>query len=161
MNLTPLEHRITEIVQPVIADLGFQLVQVRMNNEVVQIMAENPETKNLGIEDCTKISRAVSATLDVEDPIKGAYRLEISSPGIDRPLVRLEDFETYNGYDVKLETKMPTESGQKRFRGIIKGLNKNTIEIETDEGTAHIDFEMLSKAKLVLSDELIKKAKAN
>lgn len=158
--MTPLENKIAEIARPVIEDLGFALVQVQMHNETLTIMAENAETKNLGVDDCAKISRAVSAALDVEDPIKGAYRLEISSPGIDRPLVRLEDFAAYNGFEAKLETKMPTETGQKRFRGVLKGLENETIKIETDQGLASIPFTALAKAKLVLTDELIK-SKAN
>jgi len=101
MKSTPLEQNIATLVQPVIEELGFALVLVKLRNENgqhnLQIMAENPETGRLGCDDCAKISRAVAALIDVEDPIAGAYRLEISSPGIDRPLTRLEDFTTYTG----------------------------------------------------------------
>ena len=133
MHSTPLENRIATIVRPVIADLGFALVQIKVNGELVQIMAEDPATHNLGVDDCAKISRAVSVVLDVEDPIKGAYRLEVSSPGIDRPLIRLTDFETYKGFEAKLETALPMPSGQKKFRGVLKGLEDETIKIETDD----------------------------
>ncbi|MCD8562550.1 MAG: ribosome maturation factor RimP [Alphaproteobacteria bacterium] len=126
MKQTPLEQKIATLVTPVIEELGFALFIVKIIGEggskTVQIMAEDPETKRLGIDDCTKITKAVSALLDVEDPISGAYRLEISSPGIDRLLIRTEDFEAYKGFDAKLETELPNVEGQKRFRGHINGL---------------------------------------
>ncbi len=161
MRLTPLEQRLNTYAKPVIEDLGFDLVQIKVLGEGttqnVQVMAEDPTTKRLGVDDAAKISRAISAVFDVEDPIKGAYRLEISSPGIDRPLVRLEDFETYEGFEVKLESAMANENGQKRFRGILKGLDGENIQIETDQGDATVPFSNLTKAKLVMNDELIKK----
>lgn len=160
MQATPLEHRIAEIARPVAADLGLSIVQVKIIGEGgsrnVQIMAENPDTKRLGIDDCTKLSKALSAVMDVEDPIDGAYRLEVSSPGIDRPLVSEQDFETYKGFEVKLEVTIPHENGQKRFRGHIDSINDGIIVLNTDQGEAHIDFSALKKAKLVLTDELIK-----
>lgn len=162
MKRTPLENKLTEIVEPVIADLGFELVLISVIGEggtkTVQILAQNPQTRNLGVEDAANISRAVSALLDVEDPIAGQYRLEVSSPGIDRPLVKLQDFEHYTGYEAKLERHTPAENGQKRFRGIIKGLQDNNILVETDTGRVEIPFADLAKAKLVLTDELIKAA---
>ena len=160
MKATPLENRIAEIIRPAAHDLGLELVCVKILGEGgsrnVQIMAENPETKKLGIEDCTKLSKAVSALLDVEDPIEGAYRLEVSSPGIDRPLLRMEDFETYKGYEAKLESNVPTENGQRRFKGILKGTNGNAVLIATEQGEAEISFDALIKAKLVLTEQLIK-----
>lgn len=160
MRHSPLELKIAEITNPVIADLGFAPFCVKVigqdGGQVVQIMAEDPATKRLGIDDCTKISRAVSAVLDVEDPIKGAYKLEVSSPGIDRLLIRLEDYERYTGFDAKVETDTPAENGQRKFRGIIKGVQGQSVEIETDQGPASIEFGTILKAKLVLSDELIK-----
>ncbi len=161
MKQTPLEHKITEIARPVIEDLGYDLVCVKIigegGSQNIQVMAENPKTKRLGIDDCTKISKALSAIMDVEDPINGAYRLEISSPGIDRPLVRLEDFNTYKNLEVKIETSVPAENGQKRFRGTLKGIqNEDQIALATDQGDITIPFASLSKAKLVLTDELIK-----
>lgn len=160
MRLSPLETKIAEITDPVIADLGYNPFCVKVvgdgSSRIVQIMAEDPETKRLGVEDCAKISRAVSAVMDVEDPISGAYRLEVSSPGIDRLLLRLEDYVRYTGLDVKVETDTPAENGQRKFRGPVKGVKENIIEIETDQGLAEIVFETITKAKLVLNDELIK-----
>lgn len=160
MKLQPLESRIATIVEPAIKELGFDLYCVKIIGEdgakTVQVMAEDPATKRLGIDDCTKISRAVSALLDVEDPIQGKYRLEISSPGIDRILFKPEHFEQYKGFEAKLETEMPTENGQRRFRGFLLGMNDNNIMLKTDTGDIEIPFMNLTKAKLILSDELIK-----
>ena len=161
MRLTPLEHRLTEYAAPVVQDLGFALVLIKVigsdGSQTVQVMAEDPETKRLGVDDAAKISRALSAVFDVEDPIKGAYRLEVSSPGIDRPLVRLEDFTDYEGFEAKIESDTPAENGQRKFRGQLKGLNGENILIDTDQGEAEIPFASLTKAKLVMSDELIQK----
>jgi ribosome maturation factor RimP len=161
MKYTPQERRLMKIAEPVIQDLGFELVCVKMISEergqTVQIMAEDPATKRLGVDDASKISRALSATFDVEDPISAAYRLEVSSPGIDRPLTRLEDFVTYDGMDVKLETDLPAENGQRRYRGHIAGVEGDIITLKVDTGEAKIEFANLVKAKLVLTDELIKK----
>lgn len=160
MKTTPLESKIARIINPVVNDQGLELVCVKIVGEGgslnVQIMAEDPKTKNLGLDECTKLSKAVSAVLDVEDPIQGAYRLEISSPGIDRPLTRLQDFENYTGFEARVETDMPNENGQKRFKGILKGLNGENILIETEQGSAEIPFGSVNKAKLLLTDELIK-----
>lgn len=164
MRHTPLEQTIFDIVQPVAGDLGLEVIYVQIQGndgaKVVQITAEDPQTGRLGVDKCAELSRAASVTLDVEDPIDGAYRLEISSPGIDRLLLRKKDFETYAGFDTKLEINTPLENGQKRFRGILKGINSDDhITIATDEGDAVIAFENLKKAKLVLTDELIKAQK--
>jgi ribosome maturation factor RimP len=166
MRQTPIEHRISDMIDPVITDTGFTLVSVKVQNDngeqTLQVMAENPATKRLGVDDCAKISRAISATLDVEDPISSAYRLEVSSPGIDRNLFREEDFETYKGFDAKIELHTPNENGQKRFRGTINGLLKDDatgtmVQIVTqDQGEVYLPFDELAKAKLVLTDELIK-----
>jgi ribosome maturation factor RimP len=170
MKQTPLEQKVATIVSPAIEELGFSLFAIKMIGEggskTLQIMAEDPATRRLGIDDCTKITKAVSALLDVEDPIQGAYRLEVSSPGIDRLLIRPDDFTAYTGFDAKLETETPNAEGQKRFRGVIKGLKENeTILLLTDTGEIEIPFSSLSKAKLVMTDELIKAsaklAKAN
>ena len=165
MKQTPIESRLSEISAPVITDLGFALVCVKTLSEdggqTVQIMAEDPATGRLGVDDAAKISRALSAVFDVEDPIKGAYRLEVSSPGIDRFLTRLEDFEKYAGYEAKIESDVPAENGQRKFRGILGGLDGELVKITTDQGDAAIPFSSLTKAKLVLTDELIKKTAAN
>lgn len=160
MRTTPMEDKIAAMAAPVIADLGFALVCVKITGEtatsVVLIMAEDPKTRRLGVDDCAKISRALSAVMDVEDPIKGAFRLEVSSPGIDRPLVRIEDFENYKGFEARLETVMPSENGQKRFKGVLQGLKNENILVTTETGDIEIPYSMLAKAKLVLTDELIK-----
>lgn len=160
MHYTPLEQKIKKLAAPVIEDLGFSLHHIRITGETgassVQIMAEDLKTKNLGVDDAAKISRALSAVMDVEDPINGAYRLEISSPGIDRLLITKDDFETYEGFEAKIETSVPAENGQKRYRGILSGTNENNVILETDCGTANIDLTAISKAKLILTDELIK-----
>ena len=160
MKQQPLEIKISDIVRPAIEDLGFNLYCVKMTGEegttILQIMAEDPKTGRLGVDDCAKISRAVSTLMEVEDPIKSTYRLEISSPGIDRILFKTEHFEKYKGFEAKLETDMPAENGQKRFRGVIKGVNDNKVLVQTDQGEIEIPLNSLTKAKLVLSDDLIK-----
>jgi ribosome maturation factor RimP len=166
MRQTPLEARITDIISPVVNDLGLSLVSVRVIGEGggrnVQVMAESPETRNLGIEECTALSKAISAIMDVENPIEGSYRLEVSSPGIDRLLVKAKDYLEYAGFDVKIETAMPNEGGQKRFRGTIEGMEGDLVILKTDTGRAEIPFGAIVKSKLVLTDELIKAtAKAN
>lgn len=160
MRYTPLEEKIANIVQPVIEDLGFAFHRIKISgedgNSLVQIMAEDLATKNLIIDDAAKISRAISATMDVEDPINGAYRLEVSSPGIDRMLIKEKDFEDYRGFEAKLEALTPNENGQKRFRGVINGIKDNNILVTTDTGDIEIPYTSLAQAKLILTDELIK-----
>ncbi len=154
-----IEDKVTEIIEPSLAGMGYDLVQIRLlegGRRTLQIMAERTDEKTMTVDDCADISRTVSALLDVEDPIKGAYHLEISSPGIDRPLVKMGDFERFSGYEAKLETKLPME-GRKKFKGMIKGTEGKNILLETDEGmSAAIPFDMIRSAKLVLTDELIK-----
>lgn len=161
MRYTPLEEKIAKLAAPVIEDLGFSLHMVKItgegNAQNVQVMAEDLETKNLGVDDAAKISRALSAVFDVEDPINGAYRLEVSSPGIDRALVKESDFENFKGFEAKIETLTPNENGQKRWRGVINGIENGQIFVTTeDQGDTQIPFAALAKAKLVLTDELIK-----
>ncbi len=161
MRYTPLEEKIAKLAAPVIEDLGFSLHMVKItgegNSQNVQVMAEDLETKNLGVDDAAKISRALSAVFDVEDPINGAYRLEVSSPGIDRALVKESDFENFKGFEAKIETLTPNENGQKRWRGVINGIENGQIFVTTeDQGDTQIPFAALAKAKLVLTDELIK-----
>lgn len=157
-----MDRKIAEIIQPVIEDLGYELVTVEMRDGALQVMAEDPKTRNLGVDECATISRAIGTVLDVEDPIKGAYRLEVSSPGIDRPLIKKDDFESYKGFEAKIELHTPLETGQKKFRGLLLGLNeeKDSVLIETeDQGEVTLPLEAIRKARLVLTDELIKAAK--
>ncbi len=160
MRYTPLEQKIASLAQPVIEDLGFALHRVKITGDggaqALQVMAEDKKTKNLGVDDAAKISRALSAVFDVEDPINGAYRLEVSSPGIDRLLIEPEDFEIYKSFEVKIETLTPNENGQKRFRGVLDGIKENKVLVTTDTGSVEIPHGAITKAKLVLTDELIK-----
>jgi ribosome maturation factor RimP len=152
-----IDRRMAEIITPVIEDLGYELVRVRLmsgKTHTLQIMAERPEG-GIEVDDCGKISTAVSAVLDVEDPITDPYTLEVSSPGIDRPLTRLKDFETFEGYEAKIETSELIE-GRKRFKGVLAGVENNEVLINVEEGTIGLEFDWLSDAKLVLTDELIK-----
>jgi ribosome maturation factor RimP len=152
-----IDRRLAEIITPVIEDLGYELVRVRLmsgKETVLQIMADKPDG-GIEVDDCAAISTAVSATLDVEDPILDAYTLEVSSPGIDRPLTRLKDFEMFEGYDAKIETDELID-GRRRFKGILAGIDGDEILINVAEGTIGLRFEWLSEAKLVLTDELIK-----
>ncbi len=151
-----IDRRMAEIITPVIEDLGYELVRVRLmsgKNTILQIMADKPEG-GIEVDDCAKISTAVGATLDVEDPIVDEYALEVSSPGIDRPLTRLKDFENFEGYEAKIETTELID-GRRRFKGQLAGIDGSDVLINVEEGTIGLQFDWLSDAKLVLTDELI------
>lgn len=151
-----IDQRMAGIITPVIEDLGYELVRVRLMGgeyRTLQIMADKPEG-GIEVDDCAKISTAVSAVLDVEDPLEAAYTLEVSSPGIDRPLTRLKDFETWQGYEVKIETTELID-GQRRFKGELAGVEGNEVLVTIQQGTIGLHFDWLSDAKLVLTDELI------
>lgn len=157
-----MDRRIAEIISPVIEDMGYEVVRVRLmknaKETTLQIMAQRPDG-TIEVDDCGKISTAVSAILDVEDPIIEAYHLEVSSPGIDRPLTRLKDFDQWSGYEAKIETTELID-GRRRFRGALAGTEGDevliTIEDQGEELTIGLKFEWLSDAKLVLTDELIR-----
>ncbi|MGB2200100.1 MAG: ribosome maturation factor RimP [Pseudooceanicola atlanticus] len=154
---TAIDRRMAEIVSPVIEDMGFELVRLRMlggNTKTLQIMAERPDG-GIEVDECAEISNAVSAVLDVEDPVTDPYTLEVSSPGIDRPLTRLKDFDTFEGYEAKLETSELID-GRKRFKGVLAGVEGDEVLINIEEGTVGLHFDWLADAKLVLTDELIK-----
>jgi ribosome maturation factor RimP len=151
-----IDRRLADVVGPTIAGLGYELVRIRLmggKRNTLQIMAERPEGW-IEVEDCARISRSVSAVLDVEDPISGEYVLEVSSPGIDRPLTRLKDFERYEGYEVKLETSEMID-GRRRFKGVLAGVEDGEVLVEIPEGTIGLAFDWLTDAKLVLTDALI------
>ncbi|MGB8623983.1 MAG: ribosome maturation factor RimP [Paracoccaceae bacterium] len=153
----PIDRRLAEILQPVIEGMGFELVRIRLmggKTHTLQIMAERPEG-GIEVDDCAEISTAVSAVLDVEDPIEDNYTLEVSSPGIDRPLTRLKDFDTWEGYEAKLETTELID-GRRRFKGVLAGTEGDEVLIEVEEGTIGLKFDWLSDAKLVLTEELIR-----
>jgi ribosome maturation factor RimP len=154
--------RVAGIAEPVLEGLGYRLVRVRVTGAegcTVQIMAERPDG-SMTVEDCEDVSRALSPVLDVADPVDGAYRLEISSPGMDRPLVRRSDFERHAGHLVKIEMDVPVE-GRRRFRGAIGALDGDNVTIHRDDAKAgeaadvRLRIEDMSEAKLVLTDELI------
>jgi ribosome maturation factor RimP len=154
---TGMDKRLMEILDPVIGDMGFELVRIRLmggQTPTLQIMAERPGG-GIEVDDCAEISTAVSAVLDVEDPITDAYTLEVSSPGIDRPLTRLKDFDSYEGYEAKLETTEMID-GRKRFRGTLAGVDGDEVLLNVDEGTLGLKFDWLADAKLVMTDELVR-----
>jgi ribosome maturation factor RimP len=154
----PLMARIAETIEPSIAALGFELVRVAMmgkESNILQIMADRPEGQGtINVEDCAEISRTVSALLDVEDPISSAYNLEVSSPGIDRPLTRAKDFEIWRGFDAKVELVVAV-AGRRRFSGKLDGLEDNAVALIVDGERELLPLADIAKAKLVLTDELI------
>ncbi|MGC1502585.1 MAG: ribosome maturation factor RimP [Sulfitobacter sp.] len=152
-----IDRRMAEIITPVIEDMGYELVRVRLMSGKVttlQIMADKPEG-GIEVDDLAKINQALGAVLDVEDPIIEEYTLEVSSPGIDRPLTRLKDFDMFEGYEAKIETE-ELVGGRRRFKGELAGIDGDEVLINVEEGTVGLKFDWLSDAKLVLTDELIK-----
>ncbi len=160
MNDTQLEQTISKAITPVIEETGQRLVCVEMgqdgNMPVLRVMCENPKTKRINIDECATISREVSAILDVEDFISYRYRLEVSSPGIDRPLVTAQDFENYKGHEARIWLSIPLGNGQKKMRGIIKTVEETRVTLVSDETVFEVDLNQISKAKLILTDALIK-----
>ncbi len=155
-----IDQRLAEIISPVIEDLGYELVRIRLmsgKTTTMQVMADKPDG-GIEVDDCAVISNAISATLDVEDPILDAYALEVSSPGIDRPLTRLKDFDMFEGYEAKLETTELID-GRRRFKGELAGIEGDDVLINIEEHgetiTIGLQFDWLSDAKLVLTDDLI------
>ena len=162
---TGLDRRVADIIEPAIEQVGYRLVRVRLlaqNGATLQIMCERPDG-TMTVEDCEKVSMAVSPVLDVEDPIDKAYHLEVSSPGIDRPMVRKSDFVRWQGHIVKCETSILVDN-RKRFRGKIVASDADGFTIERDqpaygeEPTIVIPFTVLAEAKLILTDDLIRDA---
>jgi ribosome maturation factor RimP len=161
---TGLEARIAHIVEPIASDLGYELVRVKvsgLNGMTVQIMAERPDG-TMTVDDCEALSRNVSPALDVADPINREYHLEISSPGLDRPLTRGKDFAAWAGHEAKIETDVPVD-GRRRFRGILLGLRDGTVGIRladksADEAEAWLPIEAIGEARLVLTDALVRDA---
>lgn len=162
---TGIDARIALIVGPVIAAIGYRLVRVRLtgqNGLTLQIMAERPDG-TMTVEDCENVSRAVSPALDVDDPIDKAYHLEVSSPGIDRPLVRKSDFAAWQGHLVKMETSVMVAE-RKRFRGRIAAADETSVTIDRDapgygeEPTVRVPFDAIAEARLILTDDLIRDA---
>ena len=156
-----MDRRIAEIVTPTIEDLGYEVVRVRLmtgKETVLQLMVQKPDG-TIEVDECGEVSTAVSALLDVEDPILDVYTLEVSSPGIDRPLTRMKDFDQWDGNEAKIETEELID-GRRRFKGTLRGTGGDEILIEIEVNgepvTIGLKFDWLSDAKLVLTDELIR-----
>lgn len=158
-----LTDRIAQMVSPSLEAMGYEVVRVQLSGgqrQILQVMADRLDQKPMNVEDCADISRTISALLDVEDPISTAYTLEVSSPGIDRPLVRPKDFKRFAGFEARLEAKVPVE-GRKRFRGTLLGLDEEgAVLMDSDAGQLRIAFSDIGRAKLILTDELIAASQA-
>jgi ribosome maturation factor RimP len=145
------------LIAPSLTELGYEVVRVKLMGTArptLQIMAERLDEVAMTVEDCAAISRTVSAILDVEDPISGAYTLEVSSPGLDRPLVRPNDFERFAGLEAKIELR-ESLNGRRRYRGVLAGCADAVVTIVTEDGTAALPFDEIDNAKLVITDELL------
>ena len=169
---TAEDIKLVELLDPVAEAAGYEIVRLRLmggsETRRLQIMAERPAhdkemAGDMNVEDCARLSRAISEIMDAADPISGEYTLEVSSPGVDRPLTRLKDFEAYEGFEVKLELDHLAE-GRKRFRGVLAGVDKDAvggdqigIDLEGEEATAMVPFAWVIEAKLVLNEQLMKK----
>jgi len=153
----PVEDRVIALCEPVAADLGQRLVRVRLTGlkrKRLQIMAERVSDGGMGLEDCEALSHAISALFEIDDPIPGEYDLEVSSPGIDRPLVRLEDFARFAGHEAKLET-IGMIDGRRRYRGALLGVDGENVRIRVDNDEFALPISQLSEARLVLTERLI------
>ena len=154
---------IARLIEPAVKELGFDLVRVAMiggtSDPTLQVMAERRETRQLSLDDCQAISRLLSELLDAEeeagrDPVDGGYRLEVSSPGIDRPLTRLGDYKDWAGHEARIKFGEPL-AGAKQVSGIIEGIEGNVVTIATPKGVREVPFESIASAKLLLTDKLI------
>jgi ribosome maturation factor RimP len=159
---TAEDARLLELLDPVAEACDYAIVRLRLmggdRQRRLQIMAERPADGEMSVEDCARLSRAISEVLDAADPISGEYVLEVSSPGVDRPLTRLADFQAYEGYEARLELDRLAE-GRKRFKGVLAGVDGDqvAIDLEGEDETALIPFAWIADAKLVLTDQLMKK----
>ena len=149
---------ISRLIEPSLEAMGYRLVRVALTSAprrpVLQVMAERLDEAAMSVDDCADISRSVSALLDVADPIAGAYMLEVSSPGIDRPLVRPEDFDRFAGFEARIELSAPLH-GRKRFRGRLLGRADDCVRLVGDGGEARLPLAAIARAKLVLTDDLL------
>lgn len=158
---------IATLVEPSLAAMGYRLVRVALTSgrrATLQIMAERQDDAAMSVADCAEISRSLSALLDVADPIAGSYLLEISSPGIDRPLVRAEDYDRFAGFEARIELGEPLTAGplagRRRFRGRLLGIRENDVRLLTETGEVCLPFAAVQRAKLVLTDELLAAAQS-
>jgi ribosome maturation factor RimP len=154
-------NRIAQAIEPSLEGMGYRLVRVVITSgrrPTLQVMVERQDDQPMTVEDCAQISHSVSAILDVADPIAGAYTLEISSPGIDRPLVRAEDYDRFSGFEARIELARPIE-GRKRFRGRLLGTSAENVRLATDMGELRLPLADVARAKLVLTDDLLDAAR--
>jgi ribosome maturation factor RimP len=145
------------IIAPAVEAAGYRLVRLRLiggKTKTLQIMAERPDGQ-MDVEDCARLSRALSEVLDREDPLEGEYLLEVSSPGIDRPLTRLTDFSRWSGHEAKLELAAPDATGRRRFKGLLLGLDGNEVVLDVEGERRTFPLRSIAEAKLVLTDRLI------
>lgn len=158
--MTELPAKLEAIIGPSIAELGYDLVQVKLlgqaGRQTLQVLAERTGGESVSLDDCVTISRAISALLDVEDPIQGAYSLEVSSPGVDRPLLKEADYVRYRGHEAKLLLSRPLE-GQRRFRGVLGECSGGKVAVTLEDGReVQLELSVVENAKLVLTDALLK-----
>ena len=155
---TGLSERIAQLIAPIVDELGYELVRVQIQGgsrqATLQIMAERRDRKAMVVEDCARLSRAISVLLDEADPIDGEYTLEVSSPGIDRPLMKRADYERFLGHEAKVETVQPID-GRKRFQGMIQALDGDTVMLESAGTLFPLPLAQVKSAKLILTDRLI------
>ena len=156
-----LPGRIERLIAPTVEDMGFAIVRVQVSGghrPRLQVMAERSDGGSVSVDDCARISRAVSAVLDAEDPISSAYFLEVSSPGIDRPLVRLDDFERFAGRQAKVKIGRPID-GRKRFQGRLLGVAGDAVRLEESDGAVDLPFPDIVRATLVMADDILVSSK--
>lgn len=155
-------NRIAKAIEPSLEVMGYRLVRVVITSgrrPTLQVMAERRDEQAMTVEDCAQISHSVSAILDVDDPIAGGYMLEISSPGIDRPLVRAEDYDRFSGFEARIELARPID-GRKRFRGRLLGTAADSVRLATETGEVRLPLADVMRAKLVLTDDLLDAARS-
>ena len=148
----PLSDRIAAMIEPALTAMGYEIVRVQLGggrrSATLQIMCDRLDGQALTLDDCAEISRLASAVLDVEDPIAGGYTLEVSSPGLDRPLTRPKDFERFAGAEARVELSLPVD-GRRRFKGVLRGLDDDAVILETGDGRCRLALADIEKAKLV------------
>ena len=153
-----LNETLNELIEPICEQMGYDLVRLQLqggnSRKVLQVMAERKDRRAMTVDDCAGLSRAISPVLDEQDPIEDNYTLEVSSPGIDRPLIKLGDFDRFKGFEAKIEC-LVLLNGRKRFSGRLQGIDGSNVVLTFDNADIQIPFDQIAKAKLVLTDELL------